>query len=67
MAETAQTRIDEIKAALAKTDAELQQLDTVTIYDVEDEHPDWKAEADHNILHHEWNTIENEHDKDAHH
>ena len=66
MSETAQFRIKELEADLAKTEKDIENIDQLDIAGVEAEHPDWQKEADHNIEHHHWNTVENEHDKEAH-
>merc|ERR1712000_703900 len=44
----------------------MANLESLNIDDVERMKPEWKKKADDDILHHRWNLVEDEEDKEAH-
>jgi hypothetical protein len=66
MAVTSQQRIAELEKALIKCDHDINTIDVVSIYDLAAEHPEWEADAARRIAAHDWNTIQDEPDKDDH-
>merc|ERR1712169_162302 len=52
--------------ALEEARYSMANLESLNIDDVERMKPEWKKKADDDILHHRWNLVEDEEDKEAH-
>merc|ERR1712000_614500 len=66
MAETSKMRLAQLKQELEEARYSMANLESLNIDDVERMKPEWKKKADDDILHHRWNLVEDEEDKEAH-
>merc|ERR1712000_74378 len=66
MAETSKMRLAQLKEELEEARYSMANLESLNIDDVERMKPEWKKKADDDILHHRWNLVEDEEDKEAH-
>jgi molecular chaperone GrpE (heat shock protein) len=58
MAETSKQRLQSIEEQLKTTRANYENIENLTVADIEAMHPEWKEKADQDIINHQWNLIE---------